>query len=78
LLGQVPGVNGLKTGWTVASGYNLIVTAQRGKTRMLAVVMGGTSRVGRDNAARRLIEVGFRYPTSPQKVQQIFSGKRRR
>ena len=78
LLGQVPGVNGLKTGWTVASGYNLIVTAQRGKTRMLAVVMGGTSRVGRDNAARRLIEVGFRYPTSPQKVQQIFAGKRRR
>lgn len=78
LLGQVPGVNGLKTGWTVASGYNLIVTAQRGKTRMLAVVMGGTSRVGRDNAARRLIEAGFRYPTSPKKVQQIFAGKRKR
>ena len=78
LLGQVPGVNGLKTGWTVASGYNLIVTAQRGKTRMLAVVMGGTSRVGRDNAARRLIEAGFRYPTAPKKVQQIFAGKRRR
>ena len=78
LLGQVPGVNGLKTGWTVASGYNLIVTAQRGKTRMLAVVMGGTSRVGRDNAARRLIEAGFRYPTSPKKIQQIFAGKRKR
>lgn len=78
LLGQVPGVNGLKTGWTVASGYNLIVTAQRGKTRMLAVVMGGTSRVGRDNAARRLIEAGFRYPTSPKKIQQMFAGKRKR
>ena len=66
LLGTVAGVNGLKTGWTVASGYNLIVTGQRGKTRMLAVVMGGTSRVGRDNAARRLIEAGFRPPASPQ------------
>ncbi|MDD4702450.1 MAG: D-alanyl-D-alanine carboxypeptidase [Desulfovibrio sp.] len=78
LLGQVPGVNGLKTGWTVASGYNLIVTGQRGKTRMLAVVMGGTSRVGRDNAARRLIEAGFRYPTSPKKIQNMFSGRKKR
>ena len=78
LLGTVAGVNGLKTGWTVASGYNLIVTAQRGKTRMLAVVMGGTSRVGRDNAARKLIEAGFRHPTSPQKVQQVLSPKKKR
>ena len=30
LLGAVPGVNGLKTGYTGASGYNVIVTAQRG------------------------------------------------
>lgn len=78
LLGTVAGVNGLKTGWTVASGYNLIVTAQRGKTRMLAVVMGGTSRVGRDNVARRLIEAGFRYPTSPKKVQQVLSARKKR
>lgn len=78
LLGQVPGVNGLKTGWTAASGYNLIVTAQRGKTRILAVVMGGTSRVGRDNAARRLIEAGFRHPTSPQKIQKMFGGRKKR
>lgn len=78
LLGTVAGVNGLKTGWTVASGYNLIVTAQRGKTRMLAVVMGGASRVGRDNAARRLIEAGFRHPASPKKVQQIFAGRKKR
>lgn len=48
LLGTVAGVNGLKTGWTVASGYNLIVTAQRGKTRLLAVVLGGSSRNARD------------------------------
>ncbi|GAB1253886.1 D-alanyl-D-alanine carboxypeptidase family protein [Desulfovibrio falkowii] len=78
LLGTVAGVNGLKTGWTVASGYNLIVTGQRGKTRMLAVVMGGTSRVGRDNAARRLIEAGFRHPASPKKVQQMFSARKKR
>lgn len=59
LLG-VPGVNGLKTGFTVASGYNIIVTAARGKTRLLAVVLGGRSREARDGTARRLIEDGFR------------------
>ena len=59
LLGVVPGVNGLKTGFTVASGYNIIVTAVRGKTRLLAVVLGGRSRKTRDETARRLIEDGF-------------------
>lgn len=70
LLGTVAGVDGLKTGWTVASGYNLIVTAQRGKTRLLAVVLGGKSRAQRDTAARRLLEAGFRHPASPKKVRQ--------
>ncbi|MBD5538896.1 MAG: D-alanyl-D-alanine carboxypeptidase, partial [Desulfovibrio sp.] len=69
LLGTMNGVNGLKTGWTVASGYNLVVTAQRGKTRLLAVVLGASSREQRDTAARRLIEAGFRQPRDPKKVQ---------
>ena len=43
----------------MASGYNLIVTAQRGNSRILAVVMGGTSRNARDAMATRLIEAGF-------------------
>ena len=70
LLGKVRGVNGLKTGWTVASGYNLIATAQRGKVRLLAVVLGGKTRVIRDEAARRLLEAGFHHPKSPKKIRQ--------
>lgn len=69
LLGTMTGVNGLKTGWTVASGYNLVVTATRGKTRLLAVVLGASSRERRDAAARRLLEAGFRHPNAPPKVQ---------
>lgn len=69
LLGTMNGVNGLKTGWTVASGYNLVVTASRGKTRLLAVVLGAGSREQRDAAARRLLEAGFRQPRDPKKVQ---------
>ena len=75
LLGAVCGVNGLKTGWTVASGYNIVVTAIRDNTRLMCVIMGGKSRVGRDLFARRLIEAGFRSPTSAQSVREAVEGK---
>ena len=76
LLGAVRGVNGLKTGWTVASGYNLIVTAQRGNTRILAVVMGGTSRNARDAMATRLIEAGFDGGGDPKKIRRAMGYRR--
>jgi D-alanyl-D-alanine carboxypeptidase (penicillin-binding protein 5/6) len=60
LLNVVDGVDGLKTGWTQASGYNIIVTAQRGGVRLLAVVLGAKSREARDDAVRALLESGFR------------------
>ena len=76
LLGSVRGVNGLKTGWTVASGYNLIVTAQRGGTRLIAVVMGGTSRNARDAMAERLIEAGFDGKGDPKKIRRSMGYRR--
>lgn len=76
LLGTMNGVNGLKTGWTVASGYNLVVTANRGKTRLLAVVLGAASREQRDLAARRLLEAGFSHPRDPKKVQASLGSAR--
>ncbi|MBD5642123.1 MAG: D-alanyl-D-alanine carboxypeptidase [Desulfovibrio sp.] len=75
LLGRVEGVNGLKTGWTVASGYNLIVTAKRGKTRLLAIVLGCPSKEARDNAAIRLLEAGFRYPSEPARARAMVEGR---
>lgn len=65
LLGAVPGVDGLKTGWTVASGYNLVVTAKRGKTRLLAIILGANTKEARSRSARELVEAGFKYPTKP-------------
>ena len=76
LLGSVRGVNGLKTGWTVASGYNLIVTAQRGGTRLIAVVMGGTSRNARDAMAERLIDAGFDGNGDPKKIRRSMGYRR--
>ena len=76
LLDGVAGVNGLKTGWTAASGYNIVVTAQRGKNRLLAVVLGGNTKDMRDASARRLIEAGFRHPASPKQVRHALGQRR--
>ena len=69
LLGVVPGVDGLKTGYTNASGYNLIFTARRKGVRLLGVVMGGSTAAARDAAARSLLEMGFRAPRGPRRVE---------
>ncbi len=71
LLGKVKGMNGLKTGWTIASGHNLIFTAKRGDVQLLGVILGGKSRIGRDNDAKKLLEAGFKSPNSAAKVAQI-------
>lgn len=60
LLGRVEGVDGLKTGFVCASGYNIVVTAKRGETRIVAVVLGAKNRRVREREATRLIEEGFK------------------
>ena len=56
LLGKVPGVDGLKTGYIRMSGYNLVATARRGGKQLIVVVMGGKSEAARDREVARLIE----------------------
>lgn len=55
LLGRVRGVDGIKTGYTRASGYNLVTSASKGKRRIVAVVMGGRSGKTRNAAMTRLV-----------------------
>lgn len=59
LLGSCPGVDGLKTGFVNASGYNLAATGMRGGRRLVAVVLGATSPGLRKMEATRLLEYGF-------------------
>ena len=59
LLGRVEGVDGFKTGFTNASGYNLVISAKRGDHRIIAVVLGGASGTSRDKHMADLIERGF-------------------
>ena len=43
LLGRVDGVDGIKTGYTRASGFNLLTSVHRDGRSLIAVVMGGRS-----------------------------------
>ncbi len=59
LVGRQDGVDGLKTGYIRASGFNLAASAERDGHRIVAVVMGGVSASVRDAHARELIEAAF-------------------
>ena len=56
LLGRVAGVDGIKTGYTRMSGFNLVSSVTVGKKRMVAVVLGGTSGRSRDAEMAALIK----------------------
>ena len=59
LLGAMPGVDGLKTGYTNASGYNIAISAVRDNRRLIAVVLGAPSTAKRNNNAEDLLLTGF-------------------
>ncbi|MBN8995650.1 MAG: D-alanyl-D-alanine carboxypeptidase [Rhizobiales bacterium] len=56
LLGKVAGVNGIKTGYTRAAGYNLVTSVDRGNRKLVAVVLGGNTGRERDQKMTRLVE----------------------
>jgi D-alanyl-D-alanine carboxypeptidase len=56
LLGKVEGIDGIKTGYTQASGFNLVTSVHRNKRYIVAVVLGGESAGARDARMRALIE----------------------
>ena len=55
LLGKVEGVDGIKTGYTHASGFNLVTSMRREKRHVVAVVLGGSSASSRDARMRQLL-----------------------
>lgn len=59
LLGSVQGVDGIKTGYTHASGFNLVTSVRRNGRHIVAVVMGGSSAGARDARMRELIDAHF-------------------
>lgn len=56
LLGQVRGVDGIKTGFTRAAGYNLATSAEAGGRSIVAVVLGATSGARRNAQMTNLVQ----------------------
>jgi D-alanyl-D-alanine carboxypeptidase len=60
LLGSFQGADGIKTGYTCASGYNLVASATRDGHRLVAVVLGDETSAARNARAAALLEHGFK------------------
>jgi D-alanyl-D-alanine carboxypeptidase len=59
LIDAYAGTDGMKTGFTCASGFNLVATATRGGKRLIAIVLGAKSSSSRAAKAAQLLERGF-------------------
>lgn len=66
MLGSYDGADGLKTGYTNASGFNLVMSAVRDNRRLIGVVMGGDSAGQRDRQMAALMDRGFAMAQSMQ------------
>ena len=59
LMDRYDGMDGIKTGYIRASGFNLVASAKRGSTRLIGVVFGGRSATARDNHMAQLLDQAF-------------------
>lgn len=59
LMQTYSGMDGMKTGYIRAAGYNLVASAVRGRTRLIGVIFGGTSPTARNARMAELLDDGF-------------------
>jgi D-alanyl-D-alanine carboxypeptidase len=82
LLGTYRGVDGIKTGYTNASGFNLVTSVKRDGRHIYAVVLGGQTSYARDQQMRKLLDRTFARITpgafSDSQQQAALSDKPRR
>jgi D-alanyl-D-alanine carboxypeptidase len=71
LLGNVEGVDGIKTGYTRASGFNLVTSMRRGNRHLVGVVMGGRSGGSRDATMRSLLAENLEKAATTRTVAAI-------
>ena len=71
LLGNVEGVDGIKTGYTRASGFNLVTSMRRGNRHLVGVVLGGRSGGSRDTIMRGLLAENLEKAATKRTVTAI-------
>ena len=79
ILDEYRGAEGLKTGFTNASGFNLIASAKKGNIRIISVLIGCPSSQKRENLTKQLLNEAFKkipheiYPDISGKITKTFS-----
>lgn len=71
LLKTYEGMDGIKTGYIHASGYNLAASAVRDGRRLIGVVFGGRTAVSRNNHMADILDSGFARLGEPQVARNI-------
>jgi len=69
LLKTFAGADGMKTGYTAASGYNIITSARRNNKRVIAVTMGHKYLHERDKKAALMMDKGLQHLKNNKTVQ---------
>jgi D-alanyl-D-alanine carboxypeptidase len=59
LLANYEGTEGVKTGYTAASGFNLVASVHRGQKHVVGAVFGGASASQRDHTMRTFLNIGL-------------------
>ncbi|MCL2385541.1 MAG: serine hydrolase [Alphaproteobacteria bacterium] len=67
LLGRYPGMDGMKTGFTCAAGYNLVASATQNGRKLIAVILGAPNVKSRATLAATLFDRGFSGIDQPSK-----------
>jgi D-alanyl-D-alanine carboxypeptidase len=74
LLGRVPGLDGMKTGYIRDSGFNIVTDVKRGGRHIIAVVFGGRTARARDAKVRSLIEDEIKVASTTHTAPKVVEG----
>jgi D-alanyl-D-alanine carboxypeptidase len=75
MLESYPGADGMKTGYTVASGHNLVTSAVHSGVRLIGVVLGAASNPERDAHMAVLLDQGFEELDVPPERRTVVAGR---
>ena len=74
LLGSVAGVDGIKTGYIHASGFNIVTSVHRNNRHIIAVVFGGHTAEARDARVRSLIDNNINVASAKRTAPPVVEG----
>ncbi len=69
-LNNYRGADGIKTGYTIAAGYNLVASANRNGERIITTVFGGRSTTTRNAQVAKLMDLGFKKAPRNVRIQK--------